>query len=633
MITLNSTLTNELKTSTVFERDYIIVDSEKIYLWFDYYDDAYKDGNFVQNFIMRRVEFEYPDTYDFKQKEFKAYKEFKLPNDTWEAIDYGTFIVTEVRESDTKETVKVIAYDYALKFANPYVTTLDYEGGSVTMLDVLQEVCSACGITLATTTFPNYDFIVDSNQFDGAPTFGNVVSAVSGMAGSFAKIKADDQLYLIFANETGVTISASEYTEFEDKRDTQPFTIISLGVSNVEGENIEQRDESGIITYGENYLKINDNPFAYTQSKREALIGDIYDQCIGFGYSSMKLTDCLYPQLECGDKITVLNKDGESVETIVLRVTYKGAIIELEAPSIIKATVTYSNPLTALQVNKLTEIRVDKQEQTITSIATTTQDISNDLTNNYITTETLTNVIEQTLIETVNTISQSGGFNLLKNSQFFLDGEEWDISGGADYTISQTVEIEENTLCKSELMLNTGTFTQQFQTEIDKIYTIAGKYKHTDNGSAESHIRLYLTPSTYEDILSTTVDVTSRTEFSYTYIATTNNPSIEIYSNNSDFYITDLIIQNGESTIWTPNAQETRGINYVLNQDGQRLYNVSNQNLYSQADSNSFDTYNDTTLLSTYGETFSAESGEVTTEIKINNLKIRHISGGIYFIG
>jgi hypothetical protein len=633
VVNISTELTTALKSDVVTERDYIIIDGERLYLWFDLYDDCYKDGNIVQNFIMKRIEFEYPDFYEFKRKEFKAYKEFKLYDGSWESICYGTFVVTEVNESDTKESVKVVAYDYGLIFANPYVTSLDYTLGTITMLDVLQEVCTACGVTLATTSFPNSDFIVDSNQFDGAPSFGNVVSAVAGMAGSFAKIRGDDKLYLLFPSDSGVTISAGEYVEFEDKRDTQPITIVSLGVSNIEGENVVQRWEAGILLYGENYLKINDNPFAYSQAKRQALIGAIYTNCIGFGYSSMVLTNCLYPHLECGDKITVINKDGESVETTVLRITYNATEITLEAPSVIKATVEYSNPITALQANKLTEIRVDKQEQTITSIATITQDISSDLTNNYVTTEILDNTISQTLTSTTNTISQVGGFNLLKNTQFYLDGEEWTISGGAVYTISQSAEVQENTACKSELMLNAGTFTQTFQTELNKTYTISGKYKHTDNGGSESHIRLYLTPSTYVDILSTTTSVSTRTEFSYTYTSTANTSSIQIYSNNSDFYISDLILQYGDSKIWTPNAQETRGINYVLNADGQRLYDVSNTDFYSQFDDNSLEFKNGSTTVAQYSDTFTATSGSVTSQITVKNMSITAISDDIYFIG
>lgn len=633
MVNISSELTLALRQNTLTERDYIVIDGERLYLWFDYYDDCYKDGNIVQNFIMKRIEFEYADSYEFKEKEFKAYKEFQLPDSSWESICYGTFIVTEVNESDTKESVKVVAYDYGLKFANPYVTTLDYSSGTVTMLDVLQEVCTACGVTLGNTSFANSGFIVDSNQFDGAPTYGNVVSAVAGMAGSFAKIRGDDQLYLIFTNTTGITISAGEYEEFEDKRDTHPITIISLGITNIEGENIEARDEVGIILYGANYLKINDNPFAYAQTKRESLITAIYDNCIGFGYSSMVLKNCLYPQLECGDKITVLNKDGTSVETIVLRITYNGTDIILEAPSLIKASVEYSNPLSLSQAMKLTEIKVDKQEQTITSTITLTQSLQNEISNNYVTTEVLNNTIEQTLTSTSNSISSTGGFNLIKNTQFFLDGEEWTISSGAVYTISQSAEVEENTVSKSELILTDGTFSQTFQNEVGKIYTISGKYKHTANDVNESGIRLYTSPTVYTDVLLTTTDVTNRTEFSYTYTASINNPTIQIHSDNCDFYLSDLIVQNGESKIWTPNSQEVRGVNYVLNQDGQRLYNISNADLYSQTDSNSFDVYNNGTLLGTYGETFEAESGSLNSNLTINNLIIQHASGDLYFIG
>jgi hypothetical protein len=245
----------------------------------------------------------------------------------------------------------------------------------------------------------------------------------------------------------------------------------------------------------------------------------------------------------------------------------------------------------------------------------------------------LNNTIEQTLTSTSNSISSTGGFNLLKNTQFFLGGEEWSISVDALYTVSQSAEVEENTVSKSELILSDGTFSQAFQNEVGKIYTISGKYKHTANDVNESGIRFYTSATVYTDILLTTTDVTNRTEFSYTYTASINAPTIQIHSDNCDFYLSDLIVQNGESKVWTPNVQEVRGVNYVLNQDGQRLYNISNTNLYSQTDSNSFDVYNDGTLLGSYGETFEAESGSLNSNLTINNLLIQHASGNLYFIG
>lgn len=379
---ISTSLSSKLRTDSIIERDYIIFSGEttRHYIWFNLYDDCYNNGNFIGTFVMKRIEFTYKDNdLEFKQKEFNAYKEYKLDNGTWESINYGTFIVQAVEESDTKEEIKVTAYDYTLKFANAYVSELDYSNGTITLLQVLQECCTKCGVELATTDFANSDFLVDSNQFDGLSMFGNVVSAVAGISCNFAKIKADNKLYLEFKNETSIIIDVSDYEEFDDKRDTHPYNAVSLGMSGVEGENVTLVDES-VEPGKENYLTINDNPFAYTQEKRNELIQAIFDKVNGFGYSSFELNNCMYPQLECGDLIQIRNKEGQLVDTIVLRISYEETEIKLEAPSIISATVTYQNPPSAYDIAKQTQINVDKQNQTIEAIVTQVEDNTEHLT-------------------------------------------------------------------------------------------------------------------------------------------------------------------------------------------------------------------------------------------------------------
>ena len=379
---ISTSLTSKLRTDSIIERDYIIFSGEttKHYIWFKLYDDCYKDGNFIGTFILKRIEISYNDSdLEFKNKEFNAYKEYKLDNGTWESINYGTFIVQSVEESDTKEEIKVTGYDYGLKFANPYISELDYSSGTITLLQVLQECCTKCNVELATTEFANSGFLVDSNQFDGLSMFGNVVSAVAGISCNFAKIKADNKLYLEFKNETGIIIDVSDYEEFDDKRDTHPYNAVSLGMSAIEGENVTLVDE-GVEPGKEKYLTINDNPFAYTQEKRNELIQAIFDKANGFGYSSFELNNCMYPQLECGDLIQVRNKEGQLVDTIVLRKSYEETEIKLEAPSTISATVTYQNPPSSYDIAKLTQINVNKQEQTIEAVVSQVEDNTEHLT-------------------------------------------------------------------------------------------------------------------------------------------------------------------------------------------------------------------------------------------------------------
>lgn len=379
---ISTSLAPKLKEDTITERDYIVFSGEttKHYLWFQLYDDCYKDGNFIGTFILKRIEFTYNDSdLEFKNKEFNAYKEYKLDNGTWESIDYGTFIVQAVDPSDTKEEVKVTAYDYGLKFANPYISELDYSSGTVTLFQVLQEVCQKVGVSLENTSIENGNFIVDSNQFGEESLYGNVVTAIAQMSCNFAKITPENKLKLLFKNETNIVIETKDYEEFEDKRDTLPYTAVTLGVSDIEGENVSLIDPD-VEPDEAKYLIINDNPFAYTEEKRTQLIQAIFNKINGFGYSSFVLSNCLYPQLECGDLIKIKNKDGQLVNSIVLRPTFDEVVINFEAPSTITSTVSYVQPLSAIETAKRAERKVDKQNLIISDVVSEVGQYDNRIT-------------------------------------------------------------------------------------------------------------------------------------------------------------------------------------------------------------------------------------------------------------
>ena len=367
---ISTSLTSKLKQDTIVERDYIIFSGEttRHYIWFNLYDDCYNNGNFIGTFVMKRVEFTYKDSdLEFKNKEFNAYKEYKLDDGTWEAINYGTFVVTNIEPSDTKEEITVTAYDYALKFANTYKTDLDYASGKITLFQVLQEVCQKVGVELENTSIDNGNFIVDSNQFGENTLYGNVITAIAQMSCDFAKITSENKLKLLFKTETNIIIETKDYEEFEDKRDTLPYNAVSLGITDVDGENVSLI-APGVEPDDAKFLIINDSPFAYTQEKRTQLIQEIFDKINGFGYSSFVLSNCLYPQLECGDLVKIRNKDGQLVNSIVLRPTFEEVVLNFEAPSTITSSVSYVQPVDAIDIAKRTEIIVNKQEQTIQSV-------------------------------------------------------------------------------------------------------------------------------------------------------------------------------------------------------------------------------------------------------------------------
>lgn len=370
----------------------------------EYYDDTYLDGNIFGTAIGKNIDFEIENTIDLEGQEIE-YLTGITTNGTTHWISLGKFIIQDVQSNNTTNIAKVTATDYMLKTNIPYVSDLDYGSGKVTLLNVLQEVCTKSNLILATTSFPNSTFIVDSNQFTDGALNRQVIQAVAQISGTVAKIR-NNKLYLI--NPSTITtvskvFTLNSYKEAEIKRATHPINLVSLGITDVEGENITLRDETSITKNGENSLVINDNPFAYTQAKREQLITALFNAVKGFEYKSYSFKNCQgLPYLETLDKIQFKDKEGNTYDSFIFRFNNKspnGLESTIEAPSITKATVTYQNVPSALDIAKRTEFIVNKQEQKITLLSEQTDSITKTKTTKEGTTIEIDDSAEEPILE------------------------------------------------------------------------------------------------------------------------------------------------------------------------------------------------------------------------------------------
>ena len=484
MINVTDSIKKAYEESTT-QYDKIILDGQEYDINnVEYEDDCYLDGNIFGTAIARTLDFEIENIVDLENKEFKYLTGIKTENGI-EWIDLGTFITQEVDPNDTTGITKVTAMDYMLKSNIEYVSNLNYASGTVTILQVLQEACQKAGITLATTDFANAGFIVDSNQFTEGSLIRQVFQAVAQISGTFAKVRYDDKLYFITPKTTGLKVKdvhkmlvkdlnllpvsklagcefkmkMNDYSELILKRNTHPINLVSLGMSDVEGENVVKRDEESIAEDGENSLVINDNPFAYTEEKRKQLITALFDTVKGFEYTSFEITGQAKPYQETGDEVVVVDKDGTFSYSFLFRFNYKspnGLESEMSAPSLTKATVNYQNVETAEQIAKRTELRVDKQEQTITGIIKQQTETGNKISQVEQTvdgiTQTVSNVEEK--VETVETKAdkaQSTADNINSNltTNYYtktqtnsqIDQKADEISS----TVSQTYSTKEET--------------------------------------------------------------------------------------------------------------------------------------------------------------------------------------------
>ena len=438
---------------------------------------AFNDKNFIGTFNLKSLTFETENDIDYKEKEFEYYKQVNN-----EAFKIGTFITTEVEDSDTNEVVKVTAMDYGLKFATPYETSLDYDSGEITMQDVLDEILTNVNIQLSnkSQTLPNKDFIVDSNQFVNSEVYGDVISAIAGINGMFAIIDSDDKLKIFTSENTNEIIE--DYVELDDKRDTHPITIVQLGMSQVQGVSVEARWEEGIELYGEHYLILNDNPFAYTMEKRQQLAGNILEQVKGLGYSSFESKFAFKPYLQRGDKIKFRNKAGQLIDSIVLKIDTDYENITLSAPSIADSTVDYVVADTEEKIRRA-EVIANQASGQVTIISNQVTELGQTVDSNYQQmAENFTNyyTIEQTnqmLVDAetgvTNTLINSGGNNIFRNTGLWFKDENnnyefW--SGSANKTTN------DNAVNNTSILLKNGTFSQE-QIVPNGEYTVSFYYQ------------------------------------------------------------------------------------------------------------------------------------------------------------
>lgn len=311
-------------------------------------------------------------TINLENKEFELYIGADYNNQTY-YINYGKFIVNEPPENDsTNGTIKIIAYDYMIKFNKIYQDEVTYP---IKLKDYLSNICTQAGVQLGSQTFPNQNFWVSDNQFEGKQ-LREVIKHIAKCAFSWARIGQDNKLYLDF-NATGnviETFGLDNYKQDGFKRANEyygPINKVTYADSDIQGQEESVFDENSIALIGTKELVIYDNFFAYTTQKRQDLIqsGDVL---FGFNYmpvTQLELTGAIY--LDCTDIIEVVDGQNNSITTRVFAHTikYNGAISDtVSAPALSNNQETYKNINTTTNAENRAEIMVDRANKKIQSI-------------------------------------------------------------------------------------------------------------------------------------------------------------------------------------------------------------------------------------------------------------------------
>ena len=536
---VNDSIKNALKQPTTQRKGRILV-NDKYYEVFnvEYYADAYDEGNVVGNAIASQLDFDLP--YMPKFDSFKYFDGVWTGKD-YEYVNMGTFTVFDEKDED-EFNKHITAFDNLIKFNAPFIDNRDYPK---TIFEELKNICNQADVELVNTSITNGDFEIQNNQFVNNESLKSVLKAICQISGTYAIIK-EDKIVLQLKNETSETINKSQHMPITWKRRTYGINQVILGLEDVVGEYVIRQDEEDIAINGVHKLVINDNPFAYTQEKRDLLIDDLFNQVKGFGYIPYELKGEWLNYMDIGDTINI-----DGIDTILLRVSGKSPKSlesEMSAPAVIDSAIQYvDNTASIKNLMKKTEISVDKQKSEIELVTREINSVKNDLSNNYYNIEQSNVLIQNATDGLMNTLSSIGGNNLLRNTFFY----EYENGLLTYWSGPQKVVPKYESKSRNALSLQNGTIKQSVNLT-NKKYCCSFKYiKLSEVANAKFII------NGKEYILDGNIDTEKK--FEVVEDLKTDSITIEFVCDTNDgFLIYETMLNEGESaSLFTQNTSES----------------------------------------------------------------------------
>lgn len=230
-----------------------------------------------------------------------------------------------------------------------------------TRLQIIQDACKVCGVTLQSTRFDNDDFVIQNRPDDSSITFRQVIAWVAQMGCQWAK--CDEYGRLCFGwyerevpdNFYDLVETPWKDVEGNDILDTtgeQIITIMQTGITAIQTngftpwlydleitgikvtEYIENSSQNEVKTYQSGksgyVIEISDNKLIQ-EGTGEAICKIISDRCVGMKFrpfSTGALTNIAW---EAGDTIAISDRNGKKYKSYLTSVTLNpGAFEQLE---------------------------------------------------------------------------------------------------------------------------------------------------------------------------------------------------------------------------------------------------------------------------------------------------------------
>lgn len=502
--------------------------------------------------------------------------------------------------SDDTYTLLVVGTDYNV--GDAISGTVYQKKGTVTYLQILQDICQQAGVVCDVASFDGDD--LTTGLYDNSITGTQYVSYIAEQGGYIPVITREGHLNFVDINDSDTwRIPLSILSDNYQTQD--PYTVERVVY------------ESGVIKYETSddetlsTLYINSaNPYIVSQDQ----LDDILDKFEDFSIDSVKLSTAILgnPAIDPWDYIEVYDDSGQEEPTIFKTLansdyTFNGSNRQLFVTEIGKEERTENVTLDYEESYKKTikaqfdnvNAQLIMQAESADTIREEIQDLEGSINDNFYTKSTVDSLILNAENGVTNTFSEAGGNNILRNTNFSArevleQGQYYEYWYGNTERHTNTnavngysIQLLDNTLYQEQNVIN-GIYTLSFNYKLlNPLATCIVKINNVPYSLTETDDTLFQTGVDGID----PINITSNT-IKIEFISDTDN-ACEIYdimlnigtiklaySQNANETITDTVNISKGITI----TSSTSEIKFTANNDGIRTKTLQGQDITTFTD-------------------------------------------------
>ena len=274
-----------------------------------------------------------------------------------------SFTVSSVERDETKNTVKIVAYDSINDATSHSVSELGLIP-PYTIKRVVEQITSLLGLSVNITDESFNLSYTEGANFGGDETLRAVLDAIAEVTQTIYYINHNDELIFKTLDKSGEAVHLIEKSAYFELQIKDSITLSNICQATELGNNVIAGDNSGVTQY------VRENPFWNNRTDLASLLENAVNKIKGLTITQFNIKWRGNFLLEIGDKIGIKTKDNSTINTFVLDdvIKYSGGLSETTdweyTPENDRATV--NNPITIGEKINQTFAKVDKVNKEIT---------------------------------------------------------------------------------------------------------------------------------------------------------------------------------------------------------------------------------------------------------------------------